>query len=108
MILREPIFSMGDWRKPRPGLTKRERGIPLHILDDIVREVGFKICARSLCNFPIIPKIANKVGVATYNNSVLTIADILLSRMFFWNMKYHRTRWYEKLAPAAVYYVLEK
>ncbi len=108
MILREPIFSMGDWREPRAGLTKRERGIPLHILDDIVRKIGFTICARSLCNFPLIPKLANKVGIAAYNNSFLTTVDILLSRMFSWNIKYHRTRWYEKFAPAAAYYVLEK
>ena len=30
-LLREPTHSMGDWRRPRRGLTKRERGIPLAI-----------------------------------------------------------------------------
>lgn len=28
VLMREPIVSMGGWSKPRPGLTKRERGIP--------------------------------------------------------------------------------
>ena len=108
MLLREPIISMGDWRNPRTGLTKRERGIPLKILDDIVLNVGFKVSHRSLCMFPVIPKIANKVGVAAYNNFALTIADALLSKIFTWNMKYHRTKFYEKFAPASAYYVLEK
>ncbi len=40
MLLREPIASMGDWRKLRTGLTKRERGIPLQILNEIIRNVG--------------------------------------------------------------------
>lgn len=108
MLLREPIVSMGDWRKPRTGLTIRERGIPLQILDDIVRKLSFKIKHRSLCNFPVIPKLANIVGVAAYNNTTLTIADALLSQIFNWNIKYHRTKLYEKFAPASVYYVLEK
>jgi SAM-dependent methyltransferase len=108
MLLREPIVSMGDWRNPRAGLTKRERGIPLQIMDSIVQKLSFKIKHRSLCNFPIIPKIANKIGVAAYNNSFLTAADALLSQLFSWNIKYHRTKLYEKFAPASVYYVLEK
>jgi len=108
MLLREPIVSMGDWRKSRPGLTKRERGIPLEILNNIIRNVGFKINHKSLCIFPIIPKIANKVGIAAYNNSTLTIADAVFSQMFAWNAKYHRTKLYEKFAPSSAYYVLEK
>jgi SAM-dependent methyltransferase len=108
MLLREPIISMGDWRKPRRGLTKRERGIPLDILDNIVSDVGFSIKNRSMCNYPLIPKIANKLGVAAYNNYPLTIADALLSQLFSYKIKYHRTKIYEKLAPASVYYVLEK
>lgn len=108
MILREPIYSMGDWREPRTGLTKRERGIPLRILDDMIGSVGFKTVRRSFCNFPLIMKLATKFGVAAYNNVPLTMADALLSHAFSWNIKYHRTRFYEKFAPASVYYVLEK
>jgi SAM-dependent methyltransferase len=29
LLVREPVTSMGDWRKRRQGLSKRERGIPL-------------------------------------------------------------------------------
>ncbi|MCB1760421.1 MAG: class I SAM-dependent methyltransferase [Gammaproteobacteria bacterium] len=108
MLLREPITSMGDWRKPRSGLTKRERGIPLHLMDQIVRKAGFTVLHRSLCVFSPIPKLSNKFGVAAYNNFALTVADSILSQAFSWNIKYHRTNYFEKVAPSSVYYVLTK
>lgn len=108
MLLREPITSMGDWRKPRIGLTKRERGIPLQILDRIIEDCGFKVVRRSLCNFPLLPKIANRFGIAPYNSTVITMADSLCSKTFSWNIRYHRTRLAEKLAPASAYFVLTK
>ncbi|RRQ21641.1 class I SAM-dependent methyltransferase [Thiohalobacter thiocyanaticus] len=108
MLLREPIISMGDWRKPRHGLTKRERGIPIDILDDIIGRSGFKIRRRAFCVFPLIPKLTSKLHIAAYNNSLITTADALLSRAFSWNMKYHRTKLHEKFAPASAYYILSK
>lgn len=108
MLLREPITSMGDWRKPRAGLTRRERGIPLQLLDEIVENAGFKTIRRSLFYFPLIPKVANKFGIAAYNNVALTMADALLSQAFSWNIKYHRTRFFEYCAPKWAYYVLKK
>ena len=108
MLLREPITSMGDWRKPRIGLTKHERGIPLRLLDQILRNSGFTKLRKSLCIFPVIPKVASKFGVTTYNSMPIVVVDALLSRAFSWNIKYHRTRFFEKLSPASVYYVLTK
>lgn len=108
MLLREPIVSMGDWTKPRAGLTKRERGIPIAILDSLIFDIGFSIKKRSFCNFPIVPKIANRLGTSAYNNYTLTIIDSILSRLFSFNVKYHRTKAYEKFGPASVFYVLEK
>lgn len=108
MLLREPITSMGDWRKPRPGLTKRERGIPLKLLDKLPVTIGFRIAHRSLCNFPLIPRLANIVGISAYDNLTLTLIDGILSKAFYFNYRYHRTRMFDRLAPASVYYVLEK
>jgi SAM-dependent methyltransferase len=108
MLLREPITSMGDWRKPRIGLTKRERGIPLQLLDRIIKDAGFLIMRRSLCNYPVLPILANKFGIEAYNNAIITRVDALLSFAFSWNIKYHRVKFFEKLAPASVYYVLTK
>jgi SAM-dependent methyltransferase len=49
ILIREPIKSMGDWSKIRPGLTKNERGIPKKIFKEIVLKTGFKIQKSSLC-----------------------------------------------------------
>ena len=68
MLLREPIVSMGDWRQPRKGLTKRERGVSVNIMDEIIKNSGFKVRNRSFCIFQLIPKLANKLGVSSYNN----------------------------------------
>lgn len=107
VLLREPITSMGDWRNPRNGLTKRERGIPLQIFDRITKKAGFKVVRRSLCDFPPLHKVASGLGIDTYNTS-LTVADAIFSRAFSWNIRYHRTRLYEKFAPASVFFVLTK
>lgn len=108
MLLREPIVSMGDWRHPRKGLTKRERGIPLGILTDLVQSSGFTIRQRSLCVFPLIPKFATRLGIAAYNHHSITRLDAFLSRLFSPNVKYHRTSLSDRFAPASVYFVLEK
>ncbi len=108
MILREPIVSMGDWRHPRAGLTRRERGIPRQILTNIINNAGFKIKNESLCVFPLVPRLSKKIRMPAYNNDFMTRADSILSRIFSWNILYHRTIWYQKFAPASVFYVLEK
>lgn len=108
MLLREPIISMGDWRKPRLSLTKNERGIPIKILDNILLNAGFKLIKRNLCMFPLIPKISNKFGYPAYNSLILTKLDKLFCTLFFWNKKYHRKTVLDKLGPSNVYYVLTK
>jgi len=57
VLIREPTTSMGDWRKTRKGLTKRERGIPLKIMKEIFQKTGFEIEKFSHCFFPLIPRI---------------------------------------------------
>ncbi|HOC46703.1 MAG TPA: class I SAM-dependent methyltransferase, partial [Syntrophorhabdaceae bacterium] len=110
MLLREPIASLGDWRKPRKGPTRRERGIPLRIMDNMIKNTGFKTIHRSLCNFAPIPAILNKLGlrIHAYNNVTLAVVDALLSQAFSWNNSYHRTSLLKKFAPSLVYYVLKK
>lgn len=108
MLLREPIVSMGDWRKPRPGLTKRERGIPAHLLEQIIKKAGLTTVRRSPCVFPVVLQLANIFGVAAYNNPPLTVTDAMVSQLFSWNRKYHRVSFFEKFGPACVYYVLTK
>ena len=61
-LIREPIVSMGDWTKPRRGLTKRERGVPIQIFRKFIIEAGFKIEKETMCVFPLIPRIWGFLG----------------------------------------------
>lgn len=108
MLLREPIVSMGDWRKPREGLTKRERGIPVRVMDRIIKSAGFRIKRKAYCTFPIVPMIAKRIGVSAYNHGAMTLLDSVLSKAFSWNIKYSRTRTIDKFAPASAFYVLQR
>ena len=51
MLVREPIVTQGDWRYPRRGLTKNERGIPYELFRMIVTNVGFRIEHSALFDF---------------------------------------------------------
>jgi SAM-dependent methyltransferase len=92
-LIREPVVSMGDWRRPRKGLTSRERGIPLPLLRKMISQAGFHVLRESACVF---------------NSRFWTYADAVVSRFPVWPERYHATRWFHKLRPAAAFFVLEK
>lgn len=106
-LIREPIVSMGDWRMPRAGLTKRERGIPSEIFDSLIRSTGYEVCRKTFCVFPVIPMFGKWVG-PVYNRRAFVYLDILISRALSFNRTYHRTKLHQKFGPTAVYYVLKK
>jgi SAM-dependent methyltransferase len=108
MLLREPIVSMGDWRVARRGLTKRERGLPVKILNGIIKQNGFKIIHKSYCMFPLTIKLAHAINVVPFNDVIFTRIDAILSRLFSWNITYYRTKFHQKFAPASIFCVLEK
>ena len=108
MLIREPIVSMGDWAHPRAGLTKRERGIPLDIFNQIVNDAGFTVKKQSLCFFPPLSKICGMLGISTYNNVLITRLDSLMCDLFKWNLRYHATRTAHKFRPSSIFYVLSK
>lgn len=99
---------MGDWRGPRNGLTKRERGIPSDIFDEIVVGVGFKIERRALCDFAPLSKLLNIIGISVSKSKYLIKVDAKLSSIFSMNLTYHRTSFWEKVAPGSIFYVLSK
>jgi SAM-dependent methyltransferase len=108
VLLREPVVSMGDWRKPRKGLTKRERGIPLRILRSILTQDGFEISRERSCMFPLTIRIQPLVRVPVFNSRVLTCLDSLICRLPIWPRAYH-PRWaFDKLRPQSVFFVLRK
>ncbi len=108
MLLREPIVSMGDWRQPRTGLTKHERGIPPKLLHSMIKDAGFSVQNRQLCMFAPIALLSAKAGISPYNNAVVTTLDAWASKTMSWNQRYHRTSFFSKLAPSSAFYVLQK
>ena len=108
MLLREPIVSLGDWTRPRRGLTKRERGIPLNLLISIAESSGFEVVKKSLCMFPTTPRLFKWRRQPTYNSPIAVILDSLVSSVFAWNVNYHPTSAIEKLRPTAAFLILRK
>lgn len=108
-LLREPTHSMGDWRCPRKGLTKNERGIPVPWLERTLCSVGFEVVQSRSCMFPLLSHIAKLVGVsAPYNSNLIVKIDAFLSWVTAWNNHYHRDSIWKKFAPSSKYYVLRR
>ena len=108
IILREPIISMGDWRQSRKGLTKRERGIPKEIFQQIIIDTGFKIINKKYCFSPLTTRLGFLFKNSIYNSPFFVFFDQIISFMFSFNIKYHRTKLIEKLSPISVFYLLKK
>jgi len=107
-LIREPIVSMGDWRKPRKNLTKRERGIPLPIFEEIIHKTGFKVVKKTYCVFPVIPMLLNKVGIVAYNNIYFSKLDAITCSVLKKRIRYRTENLIQKIRPTCVFYVLKK
>ena len=107
-LIREPITSMGDWRKPRVGATKRERGIPLGYMDAIIDNLGFKVVNKAFCAFPVFNRVGSCFGISPYSNRVITMLDHLASTVASGKDRYYRPKLFQKFAAGSVFYVLEK
>lgn len=107
-LLREPTISMGDWRMPRRGLTKHERGIPARILREAIASAGLTIVSERRCVFSLTSRLRFLVRGSVYNSRPIVALDALLSWLPFWSTVYHPTTVVQKLRPTSVYYVLRK
>ena len=110
-LFREPIVSMGDWRKYRSGLTKNERGIPINLLKKIIKENNFEIIAENYCFTLTTPinKIFSKICKnPIYFFKAYILFDRLISKLLRFNIKYHATNKFDKLYPQNVFFVLKK
>ena len=110
LLIREPIHSMGNWDRPRRGLTSRERGIPLPIIRQMVQAAGLHVVRERRCAFsltarlhPLLPK-----GQFVYNTPWLTTFDDYLCNLPIWSERYHATNLVERLRPWSVFLVLKK
>lgn len=108
VLIREPIISMGDWRRPRPGLTRHERGIPKPILRAMVERAGFTVVREQECMFPLTRRLRPFLQGPVFNSPLAVAIDRALCALPIWSRRYHPTSFLQKLRPAAVYYVLRK
>ncbi|MCS6928006.1 MAG: class I SAM-dependent methyltransferase [Saprospiraceae bacterium] len=111
LLIREPVHSMGDWRRPRPMLTRNERGIPLNFFRRRISELGFTIVRESLClamNSFLQRTIGRWFARALTEYPTYVYFDRVLSSLTSFNLHYHPTRWWQRIAPQNVFYVLRK
>jgi SAM-dependent methyltransferase len=107
-LLREPIISMGDWRAPRKGLTRHQRGIPLAILREIVTLCGFHIVREHMCMFSLISRLRYLMRGSVYNSRGCVALDEWLCGLPLWSRRYHPRFFWHKLRPWAVAFVIQK
>jgi SAM-dependent methyltransferase len=108
VLLREPIVSMGDWRRQRKGLTPRERGLPVQLLRDATKLSGFQIESDGFCSFAPTRVLASALGIGYFNSHLLTRLDRLLAGAFSFNYRYHRKTLTDRFAPDSIFLVLKK
>jgi 2-polyprenyl-3-methyl-5-hydroxy-6-metoxy-1,4-benzoquinol methylase len=109
MLIREPIVSMGDWTKPRKGLTKNERGIPLNLFRGIIANLNLSIKNEALCFTKPFDTLVNKIfKVNPYNIKIFVKLDSLLAKLFSFNYRYYSQNYFQSVRPTCVYYVLTK
>lgn len=107
-LIREPIVSLGDWRRPRNGLTKRERGIPIGILRRQLHACGFAIIREQKCMFSLTSRLSYLLRSPVYNHSLAVKLDRILCGLPFWREHYHPAGILQKLQPVSVFFVLSK
>lgn len=108
LLVRDPIISMGDWRRPRPGLTAHERGIPLEIFRNLLLEAGFAVEREAPSGFAPLARLYRLVNRDIYNDWAGTRLDALLSRMFSFNVVYHRESLWSRFGPTVWNWVCVK
>jgi hypothetical protein len=110
LLLREPTHSMGNWDKPRRGLTRRERGIPLPILHRILCDAGLCTVHERRCMFSLTARIQPLLGkrTALYNTEWITALDDFASNIPIWSAHYHASNILQRFRPWAVFSVLTK
>jgi SAM-dependent methyltransferase len=105
MLLREPTTSMGDWRRPRPGCTPRERGLPAPLFRSMIEDSGLAVLHDSWCVFAPLAALLAKVGVSAHASMPTVLLDHALSALTASNYRYHRRTLAERFAPASRFFV---
>ena len=108
-LVKEPITTLGPWHRPRKaGLAPCERGFPRELFQEMLRKTGFEIQHRTYFEFPPLRHVRDRGGVDTYNSTFWITLDRLCCQLTDWNYNYHRTNFFQRLAPSYVFLVLRK
>lgn len=108
LVMKEPVVSMGDWTKPRPGLTRHERGLPRRWLLDRLEDNQFDIVSCIDFNSGLCRTFCKKMGLSLYGSSTTINIDRHLSRAGLMFQTYRRSTLLSKLAPASIYIVAKR
>ncbi|TAH25262.1 MAG: class I SAM-dependent methyltransferase [Cytophagales bacterium] len=111
LLLREPIISMGDWRKPRMGLTRNERGIPVSFFENEFAKYSLGVVSKGYC-FTMTSLLQRNIGFLfnkpIYSYKTYVLLDKYISRLLKHNVKYHATKKINRISPQSIFYVLKK
>jgi ubiquinone/menaquinone biosynthesis C-methylase UbiE len=111
ILIREPMISMGDWRKKRRGLTKNERGIAVSHFDGIFAKHPVEVVSKAYCftATPLFHRLLKPfLKKAIYSYRSYVVFDKYLSALLKLNVRYHAVRKINKIAPQSVFYVVRK
>jgi SAM-dependent methyltransferase len=108
LLVREPIRSMGDWRKKRGNLTKNERGIPNKFFDNLFADKNLEVISRNYCDCAFAWIVINKLYPIKKDTPTYQKFDRYLAKALSWNIHYNSKSLLQKCAPASIYYVLRK
>ena len=104
-VIVEPIISMGDWRRPRPGLTPRERGIPTKWMTERLQGSGFRVERVGLCDFPVTNMLWRITGHPPFNSRSIVVLDATVCKAFARRWSYHAVTRLQRLRPTSAAYV---
>jgi SAM-dependent methyltransferase len=111
LLLREPIISLGDWRKPRPGLTSNERGIPVSYFDRFFMNQPVELISKSYCftmTYQIQKILKPVLKKPLYSYGWYIRFDRMLSSILKHNVRYHAVKKRHRIAPSNIFYVIRK
>jgi ubiquinone/menaquinone biosynthesis C-methylase UbiE len=110
-LLSEPIVTMGDWRKPRKGLTRNERGIPVTFFESEFSKYPLTIVSKQYF-FTATAFLQKTIGrmlkKPIFSFRVYIQIDKYVSNFLQNRVRYHPSKVTDKIAPSSVFYVIKK
>ena len=110
--LREPSVSMGDWRRPRGGLARRESGIPSCVFRRALMDTRLETLTENRWIFGPMGKagrlLRRWLPIYANDSRLLVGVDALLCRIFSSNTTYHTENPILQFRPTAVAFVVRK